>query len=217
MSAAWETRPGAPPGRGAPTGPVRRPSPSRGRGNAARPYGFRERASGPQQRTGAGADAAGSGAGTAPSDRAARQDGAPRTSPAAHGAGTDGPPSTSPGATDVDATDAGAGQPNGAGSPAGDRDEDRAEAGRGTDPPWRPALARSVVLRRDRVRQADLLVLPERVVVLNEGAADIVRLCDGRREVAEIVGELADRFPGAPVADEVPPFLARLRGQGWLR
>ncbi|GAA4658274.1 pyrroloquinoline quinone biosynthesis peptide chaperone PqqD [Streptomyces youssoufiensis] len=85
------------------------------------------------------------------------------------------------------------------------------------DPAWRPALPPGIMLRRDRVREADLLVLPERVVVLTGRAADIVRLCDGRREVAAIVGELADRFPGAPVPDEVPAFLARLREQGWLR
>jgi len=82
---------------------------------------------------------------------------------------------------------------------------------------WRPALARSVVLRRDRVRQAELLVLPERVVVLGGRAADVLRLCDGHRQVGEIVDALAARFPGAPVAEEVPRFLDRVREEGWLR
>ncbi|MFI1727805.1 pyrroloquinoline quinone biosynthesis peptide chaperone PqqD [Streptomyces acidicola] len=82
---------------------------------------------------------------------------------------------------------------------------------------WRPALARSVVLRHDRVRRVDLLVLPERVVVLGGRAADVLRLCDGHREVGEIVDELAARFPGAPVAAEVPRFLDRVREEGWLR
>ncbi|MFE7838625.1 pyrroloquinoline quinone biosynthesis peptide chaperone PqqD [Streptomyces sp. NPDC057474] len=82
---------------------------------------------------------------------------------------------------------------------------------------WRPALARSVVLRHDRVRRTDLLVLPERVVVLAGRAAEVLRLCDGRRHVDEIVEELAARFPGAPVAAEVPRFLHRVREEGWLR
>lgn len=82
---------------------------------------------------------------------------------------------------------------------------------------WRPALARSVVLRHDRVRQAELLVLPERVVVLSGRAADVLRLCDGHRQVGEIVDALAARFPGAPVAEEVPRFLDRVREEGWLR
>ncbi|MDH6626496.1 pyrroloquinoline quinone biosynthesis protein D [Streptomyces sp. LBL] len=82
---------------------------------------------------------------------------------------------------------------------------------------WQPALARSVVLRHDRVRRTDLLVLPERVVVLNGRAADVLRLCDGHRQVGEIVDELTARFPGAPVADDVPRFLDRVREEGWLR
>ncbi|WP_308114178.1 pyrroloquinoline quinone biosynthesis peptide chaperone PqqD [Streptomyces brasiliscabiei] len=89
--------------------------------------------------------------------------------------------------------------------------------GTGTATGWRPALARSVLLRHDRVRRADLLVLPERVVVLNGRAADVLRLCDGRRRVAEIVAVLAARFPDAPVAREVPRFLDRVREEGWLR
>ncbi|MGW2886339.1 pyrroloquinoline quinone biosynthesis peptide chaperone PqqD [Streptomyces griseoruber] len=81
---------------------------------------------------------------------------------------------------------------------------------------WCPALAPALMLRHDPVRGADLLVLPERVVVLEGHAGQIVGLCDGTRTVAGIVGELAARFPGAPVAAEVPAFLDRLRGEGWL-
>lgn len=82
---------------------------------------------------------------------------------------------------------------------------------------WRPALTRSVILRHDRVRGVDLLVLPERVVVLRGSARSILELCDGGREVAAIVGELERRHPGASVADDVPRFLAGLRSEGWLR
>ncbi|WP_419665619.1 pyrroloquinoline quinone biosynthesis peptide chaperone PqqD [Streptomyces sp. 2-1] len=82
---------------------------------------------------------------------------------------------------------------------------------------WTPALSRSVMLRHDRVRGTDLLLMPERVVVLRGGAGAILRLCDGRREVAAIVAELAERFPGASVATEVPEFLGRMREEGWIR
>ncbi|MEV6006334.1 pyrroloquinoline quinone biosynthesis peptide chaperone PqqD [Streptomyces sp. NPDC051976] len=82
---------------------------------------------------------------------------------------------------------------------------------------WRPALRPAVMLRHDPVRDTDLLVLPERVVVLNAQAAAVLRLCDGVRGVAAIVAELADRHPGAPVGAEVPRFLDRIRAEGWLR
>lgn len=88
-------------------------------------------------------------------------------------------------------------------------------AGTGTD--WRPVLAPAIVRRYDRVRGAVLLVLPERVGVLTGRAETVVGLCDGTRSVRGIVDELAERFPGAPVATDVPPFLDRLRQEGWLR
>ncbi|MFB8442820.1 pyrroloquinoline quinone biosynthesis peptide chaperone PqqD [Streptomyces niveus] len=81
---------------------------------------------------------------------------------------------------------------------------------------WRPALSRSVILRHDRVRDTDLLVLPERVVVLRGSAGSVLRLCDGANDVGAIVATLAAQHPGAPVADEVPVFLGRLRAEGWL-
>ncbi|MEU0068862.1 pyrroloquinoline quinone biosynthesis peptide chaperone PqqD [Streptomyces sp. NPDC006332] len=73
------------------------------------------------------------------------------------------------------------------------------------------------MLRHDRVRGADLLVLPERVVVLEGHAAQVVGLCDGTRTVRGIVDELSERHPGAPVATEVPVFLDRLHQEGWLK
>lgn len=84
----------------------------------------------------------------------------------------------------------------------------------GTD--WKPTRTRQVTLRHDSVRGTDLLLLPERVVVLHGAAGEILRLCDGTRDVGEIIAELADRFPDAPVRDEVPAFLHRVRTQGWL-
>jgi pyrroloquinoline quinone biosynthesis protein D len=88
---------------------------------------------------------------------------------------------------------------------------------REAEPQWRPRLAPAIVLRHDRVRDADLLVMPERVVVLAGRAGAVLGLCDGERDVSRIVGELAARFPGAPVAADVPVFLRRMRAEGWLR
>ncbi|GGW12499.1 hypothetical protein GCM10018980_04610 [Streptomyces capoamus] len=82
---------------------------------------------------------------------------------------------------------------------------------------WCPALAPALLLRHDPVRGADLLVLPERVVVLQGHGGAVVGLCDGTRTVSGIVGELAERFPGAPVAATVPAFLDSLRQEGWLK
>lgn len=73
----------------------------------------------------------------------------------------------------------------------------------------RPALARHVQMRFDRVRERHVLLEPETVVVLNDTGADILGLCDGQRTVAEIVAELHERYQRV-VDDEVQHFLVRL-------
>ena len=72
-----------------------------------------------------------------------------------------------------------------------------------------PQLARHVRLSYCRTRQRDILQLPETVVVLNPSGAAILRLCDGRRTVEEIVAELGDHYAAVPAA-EVSTFLTRL-------
>lgn len=73
------------------------------------------------------------------------------------------------------------------------------------------------MLRHDRVRGADLLLMPERAVRLSGAGGDILRLCDGERTVDDIITELGAVFPDAPLAEEVPAFLERIRAKGWLR
>jgi pyrroloquinoline quinone biosynthesis protein D len=85
------------------------------------------------------------------------------------------------------------------------------------DQEWRPALARSIKLRHDTVRDADLLLMPERAVRLSETGGRILRLCDGTRTVAGIIAELGAEFPDAPLDGDVPAFLDRIRAEGWLR
>ncbi|GLF98308.1 pyrroloquinoline quinone biosynthesis peptide chaperone PqqD [Streptomyces yaizuensis] len=102
-------------------------------------------------------------------------------------------------------------------SPASEAPAAPASPASGAPAGWRPALTRSAVLRHDRVRRTDLLLLPERVVVLKGAAGAVLRLCDGTRDTAAIVAELTDRHPGAPVATDVPAFLSRLREEGWLQ
>ncbi|MCX5395530.1 pyrroloquinoline quinone biosynthesis peptide chaperone PqqD [Streptomyces sp. NBC_00102] len=85
------------------------------------------------------------------------------------------------------------------------------------DASWCPRLVPAVVLRHDRTRGKDVLLMPERVVVLEGSARRVMELCDGTRTVARITDELRERFPGAPVDTEVGPFVERLREKGWIR
>ena len=72
--------------------------------------------------------------------------------------------------------------------------------------PSRPRLARGSRLRWDEARQSWVVLAPERVILLDETAHEIVRRCDGTATVAEIVADLARSFeaePGEVEADVV--------------
>jgi pyrroloquinoline quinone biosynthesis protein D len=73
----------------------------------------------------------------------------------------------------------------------------------------RPRLAPHVRMRFDAARGQHALLSPETVWVINDTGAAIVKLCDGRRTVAEIQAELQSRY--AQVADgDVRRFLTDL-------
>jgi pyrroloquinoline quinone biosynthesis protein D len=59
------------------------------------------------------------------------------------------------------------------------------------------------------VRERQVLLAPEGVLVLNQTGAIILGLCDGERTVGEIVDELRGRYRRV-AGDEVGNFLARL-------
>ncbi len=80
-----------------------------------------------------------------------------------------------------------------------------------------PRLARRVRLRYDEVRDQHVLLLPERVIVLSESAAQILGLVDGERDEAAIIAELQRRYPDADLAEDVREFLAQARTNKWLQ
>ena len=73
----------------------------------------------------------------------------------------------------------------------------------------RPRLARQARLEWDPVRERQVLLAPEGVLVLNQTGAAILGLCDGERTVVEIVEELRGRY-NRVADDEVRDFLSRL-------
>lgn len=64
----------------------------------------------------------------------------------------------------------------------------------------RPKLAGRASLRWDTRGRRFMLLHPERGMVLNDTAAEIVKLCDGERSVSEIVNHLKSHYDGAPAA-----------------
>jgi pyrroloquinoline quinone biosynthesis protein D len=84
---------------------------------------------------------------------------------------------------------------------------------------WRPRLSPKARLRWDNVEKRHMLVFPEAALLLNETAAEILKLCNGERTIEQLVDTLAQQFVGADrtmIADEVTDLLSRLRTRGLL-
>ena len=81
----------------------------------------------------------------------------------------------------------------------------------------RPRLAAKARLRWDRKDERWMLLYPERGLVLNPTAADVVRLCTGEWTVEAIVEQLAGKYTSQPreaLEHEVMTFLGRLAERG---
>ena len=79
------------------------------------------------------------------------------------------------------------------------------------------------MFRWEETQNAFLLLYPEGVVKLNDTAAEILKRCTGEATVADIVGELAQRYSAdGPKADKtvensVRKFLEVSHAKGWIR
>ena len=86
----------------------------------------------------------------------------------------------------------------------------------------RPVLVSHAKYRWDDLREEHQIVYPEGVLVLNESAAGIVRLCDGRSTddvIASLRGEIADDsniVSDQTLESDVQVFLSRLVDKGLL-
>jgi len=82
----------------------------------------------------------------------------------------------------------------------------------------RPQLPRHARLRFDETRQAWVLLVPERVMVPDDIAVEILNLCDGARRVDDIVNALAAKYaaPHATIAADVVVLLQDLADKGFV-
>jgi len=80
----------------------------------------------------------------------------------------------------------------------------------------RPAIQRPFRLQWEEVQQAWVLLYPEGMVKLNASAGEILKRCDGTRDLAAIVRELEQAFETTGLQAEVSAFLDHASGQRWV-
>jgi pyrroloquinoline quinone biosynthesis protein D len=82
-----------------------------------------------------------------------------------------------------------------------------------------PVLPRYLKLRHDPGRGRWILLAPERVLEPNENAVAVLKLCDGARNVNDIVEALAAEYqaPADTIRSDVLTMLQDLADKGYVK
>jgi len=68
----------------------------------------------------------------------------------------------------------------------------------------------------EAAQESFVLLYPEGMVKLNQSAAEILKRCDGTRDVAALVADIEAAFNATGIAPEIEAFVAEARRRGWL-
>ncbi|MGH8778021.1 pyrroloquinoline quinone biosynthesis peptide chaperone PqqD [Paraburkholderia sp.] len=80
----------------------------------------------------------------------------------------------------------------------------------------RLAIAKQFRLQWEPAQNAHVLLYPEGMVKLNQSAGEILKRCDGTRDLDALIAELEHAFNTTGLGSEVRAFVADARGRGWL-
>ncbi len=84
------------------------------------------------------------------------------------------------------------------------------------DPDARPKLARLFRMQYEEAQQAYVLLYPEGMVKLNQSASEILKRCDGQRDVKAIIADIEQSFNATGLEKDVTGFLALASENGWI-
>lgn len=69
----------------------------------------------------------------------------------------------------------------------------------------------------EEAQQKYVILYPEGMVELNQSSAEILKLCDGSRNLAQIVSELEAAFQTSGLTNDITNFLNIALQNGWIR
>lgn len=84
------------------------------------------------------------------------------------------------------------------------------------DPVSKPKLARLFRMQYEEAQQNWVLLYPEGMVQLNQSASEILKRCDGERDVPAIVADLEQTFNVQGLEKDVIGFLEIATERGWI-
>jgi pyrroloquinoline quinone biosynthesis protein D len=85
-----------------------------------------------------------------------------------------------------------------------------------TDLTAKPKLARLFRMQYEEVQQGYVLLYPEGMVKLNQSASEILKRCDGERDVHAIIADIEQSFNATGLEKDVTGFLEIATERGWI-
>ena len=80
----------------------------------------------------------------------------------------------------------------------------------------KPKLARLFRMQYEEAQQAYVLLYPEGMVKLNQSASEILKRCDGERDVQAIIADIEQTFNATGLEKDVTGFLEIAIERGWI-
>ena len=72
-------------------------------------------------------------------------------------------------------------------------------------------------LQWEEAQQKYVILYPEGMVELNQSSAEILKCCNGSRNLAQIVNELEQKFATTGLTNDITAFLEIALQNGWIK
>ena len=72
-------------------------------------------------------------------------------------------------------------------------------------------------LQWEEAQQKDVILYPEGMVELNQSSAEILKLCDGTRNLDQIIIDLEEKFSTSGLKNDITSFLDVALNNGWIQ
>ena len=72
-------------------------------------------------------------------------------------------------------------------------------------------------LQWEEAQQKHVILYPEGMVELNQSSAEILKCCNGSRNLAQIVNELEQKFATTGLTNDITAFLEIALQNGWIK
>ena len=80
----------------------------------------------------------------------------------------------------------------------------------------KPKLARLFRMQYEEAQQGYVLLYPEGMVKLNQSASEILKRCDGERDVQAMIADIEQTFNATGLEKDVTGFLDIAIERGWI-